>query len=107
MAVIEIPVTNQYPAYSFQVELEGVLYLLDFHYNSRMERWIMSIYSESNDPVLMGIPLLTGWSHIGSFQTSLKPPGEFLCIDEGSLGRNPDRENFGVDVKLVYVESEE
>jgi hypothetical protein len=106
MAVLEIPVSNDTSFYKFQIALEDAVYILEFRFNTRMDRWLMNILNESEEPILMGIPMLTGIPLINGFVVDGKPPGTFFCYDESGQSRNPDRETFGRDVKLVYIESE-
>lgn len=106
MAILQIPVRNDAAFYRFQITLEAAVYLLEFRFNTRLDRWLMNILSEAEEPILMGIPVLTNLPLTSSFEVPGKPPGTFFCIDETGQNRNPDRESFGVDIKLLYSESE-
>lgn len=105
MATLQLPVRNDQPAYRFQITLEQRLYFFDFRYNTRAERWIMDIQDETQTPILMGLPILTGLPLATGYTRETKPPGTFVAIDQTGAERNADRDTFGVDVLLLYVES--
>ncbi len=102
---LQIPVRNDQPAYGFQVELESSVYFLDFRYNTRQGRWIMDILSQTQEPILLGLPVLTDIPIGTGYTIEAKPPGYFVAVDLTGQGRNADRETFGVDVLLLYEES--
>ena len=105
MANVQMPVRNDQPAYGFQIELEGGIYFLDFRFNTRQNRWLMDILSQTQEPILMGLPVLTGIPISAGYTDDQKPPGYFLAVDQTGQERNADRETFGVDVLLLYEES--
>jgi hypothetical protein len=49
MAILEIPLRNDVPAYTFQIELEGVTYTLTVSFNARMNRWTMDVADSNGD----------------------------------------------------------
>jgi hypothetical protein len=102
-----MPIRADLPAYTFQLALEGTLYNFEFRYNERMERWLMDINDENQSPLLKGIPVQTDFNLIERFKDDRLPPGEFFAIDESGEGKQPSREDFGNDVKLFYIESDE
>lgn len=107
MAVIEIPVRADLPAYEFKMELEGTLYTLKFRWNERMAIWIFTLADEQGQDLLCGMPLYSGVDLAAHFKRDELPPGLFMVYDEAGKGREADRENFGVDLKFLYEESGE
>ncbi len=107
MATLELPVRSDLPAFTFRQELEGSVYTLGFRFNERIAQWIMDILSEQEVPIVMGIPVLTEVEMTERFKYLSIPQGYFVCIDETGKQRNPDRDTFGDEVKLLYVESTE
>jgi hypothetical protein len=105
MGVVEIPVRNDAAAYRFQLPLEGRIYFFAFRFNTRMGRWIMDIENEAQEALILGIPILAGSSLLDGYTSTGLPPGAFVAIDEANKGRHPDRENFGIDLKLYYLEA--
>lgn len=105
--MIELPLFSTTPSYRYTVEIESVVYMLQFHFNDRMGRWIMDILTPSQVVILAGIPMLTDTDLIGRFQNKALPPGYFLVVDNTGKHRNPDFDNFGTDVKLYYLTQQE
>lgn len=106
MAYIRIPVRSDVKAYDFQVDLEGVIYTLDFGYNSRSKSWYMSIYDQQKEKLIIGdIPLQTNNTLTDQYVADGLPPGRFVLLDETGKGENPGPEDLGVTHKLIYQES--
>ena len=107
MATLAIPIGSENAAYSFQIDLEGVTYTLDFSFNERSEEWQMAIYDAAEENLLLGsMPVLTNIA-INFPHTSRPgvPPGYFIALDETGNNQNANRDNFGSDIKLFYEES--
>lgn len=104
--IVDLPVRSDLPAYSFKIELEGVVYTLRFRWNERMARWIFDIADEQGQDLVVGLPVHTDVDIKGRFRQSTVPPGLFVAYDETGAQRNPDRSNFGGEVKFFYQESD-
>ena len=107
MAILEMPVRSDLPAFTFKQELEGTVYTFDFRYNERFECWIMDISTEQGTPILQGTPVQTDVDIASRFLDPRLPKGHFAVIDETGEQRNPDRETFGGEVKLFYLDTTE
>lgn len=107
MALLQIPVSTDSDYYDEKVALDGVMYVLAFHWNERMELWVMDIKDTNGGELLMGLPLLADGPVNGSFIGTVPgaPLGAFYIVDEAGLGRVPDHDNFGNGVTLVYSEA--
>lgn len=106
MAILEIPIRSDLPAYNFQINLEGTVFTLHFRYNSRSERWFMDINDTDDEQIVVGIPLLYGLPLVDRYKDERLPLGRFIIVDETGEERNPTRDGFGTDFKLLYQESE-
>ena len=107
MAILEMPVRSDLPAFTFKQELEGTVYTFNFRFNERFGCWIMDIQDEQGADILLGIPVQTDVDIASRFLGTNLPPGQFVCIDESGEQRNPDRDDFGGEIKLMYLESNE
>ena len=105
MATLEIPVRSDVPAFRFQLPLEGRIYFFEFRFNTRMGRWLMDIENEAQLALILGIPIFAGVSVLDGYTSDTLPPGVFVAVDMAGKNRDPDRENFGGDLKLYYRES--
>lgn len=106
MALLEIPVRRDLPAFEEKVELSSVLYTLTFHWNERMALWLMDLADAAGEPLIIGMPLLADAPVNGPYIGTVPgaPLGSFYVVDETDAGRNPDLDNFGDGVTLVYSE---
>lgn len=100
--ILLIPIRNDLPAYSYQITLESVVYTLTFRFNARMNRWLMDIADQTENPICMGLPMLVNFPLIERFQNDSLPPGSFLVLDESGNNQNPDRDSWSNNVKLFY-----
>jgi len=105
MSIKEIPVRNDYPAYSFSIDLDGINYTLAFKHHSRMDKWTMDIISSEGVAIVEGIAILTDLPLLQGLIVEGLPPGQFIAIDETGNGANPNETNFGTDIKLLYEEA--
>ena len=61
--------------YKYNIILENKRYYFIVQYNSRMDRWILSILNNEQEYILAGLPLLLNADLIRRFVTDEKPPG--------------------------------
>jgi len=102
MSFVKIPIRNDIFAYTMRVELDFVIYTLGFRYNRREDRWVMDISDEQNTPLLFGIILQTGIPlKLGMIGEGL-PPRDFYCVHTSGENIDPDLNNFGTDITLLY-----
>lgn len=100
--MLEIPVRNDLPAYEFTILIENRVYAFSFRYNFRMKRWIMDIKTSDGEPLVMGILILVEQSLLGRFKNEELPEGMLIALNLGREHVNPEREDFGENVKLLY-----
>ena len=105
MAIVEIPVRSDLPAYQFGIDLDGVNFKFSFRFNTRMGRWLWDILDTEENPILMGVPLLVNLDLIGRYKIEELPLGSFICINETGTSNNPGRYDLGNNVKLLYEEA--
>ena len=107
MAIVGIPVTNQVPNYRFQIDLESVQYYLEFRFNTRLDRWVMDIEDKDKNTLIQGVPILINLNLLAQYVIEGLPPGVFMAINETGTQQEATRNTFGVDVKLIYITSDE
>lgn len=107
MATLVLPIRSDFKAYDFQIDLEGVIYTLDFGFNTRSGRWYMSIYDQAKENLLIGdIPILINIPLHDQYIDETLPPGRFIALDESGQNLEATDESFGNEIKLFYEESE-
>jgi hypothetical protein len=107
MALQEIPLRSDSPAFKFQVTLDTVEYTLQFSWNSRMSRWFFDILTSDGTAILMGQPVLVNFALIARFKDVLLPPGRIYFYDTSGLATDPDRFDLGSRVVMYYEDEAE
>ena len=102
MAVFEIPLDAQDPAFTFFVDLDGSTFEFFFRWNTRTELWMFDVYDEAGEAVQLGNPLVLDFELLAQRQISSKWPG--VLFASSTSGDVPDRWNIGGDIKLFYGE---
>lgn len=105
MAVLTIPVKAELAKYEFSITLEGVVYILRFHWNFRTLLWYMDIASRDGTDILCGLPLLYAVNLTDRFVMETIPPGDFMVFDSTGKMEAPNYKNFGRTVQLLYFEA--
>jgi len=102
--LLTIPLRNDLPFYSFSITLTGVTYQLEFLYNTRSSRWIMSIYDSVGNPILSGITLVIGRNLTGQYRYLDIPAGVFFVVDNTSQQQQPTLLSFGTTHVMYYID---
>ncbi len=85
---------------SFQKTLEDVTYTFIVQFNSRQDRFVLSI-----GDVAKGIAIQGGVDMIQQLHHLDVPPGELRLIDFDGLNRDPTRNLFGSRITFIYTET--
>lgn len=103
MAFISTIKLPTWPRVTQSVSLEGVSYVFSFDWNSRIDRWSLSISTEDGVGVLSGAPLVLGVDLLRTIPNTLAhvPPGQLYLAGAD----DPTLETIGA-VSLYYVPSE-
>lgn len=101
--MIYIDISNDLPYYSIQVSLDDIEYILTFKYNTRMDRWLFS-FSESNGSIIFsGILLVLGINFFDLIADDRQPTGELRMYDTTQNANEPNKDNFGQTLKMIYI----
>lgn len=102
MTFFTIPTRNDLPFYTYRITLSSNIYTLTFHYNVRMDRWILDVADSSGAVILSGVALLILRDVIGQYITLALPPGAIFATDETQKDQQPTIYSFGTDKTLWY-----
>lgn len=105
MAVLNIPIDPNQPNHEFSIELDGVVYLMNFRKNFRSLRWVLTLKKEDGTVLVSGVPLVTGISILKQYPADDMPPGDLYVDDTTANNTEPGEEGFGNTHQLVYVEA--
>jgi len=107
MAIVQLPVRSDVPAYSFQIELDSVLFSLRFSYNARAGYWTFDIYDANELAILLGIRIITGWLLTDRFVMDNLPKGDFFVFDTTGKNTDPTQDDFGTTKLFMYADKSE
>ena len=98
---IPLPTKNE-PFVEQSVSLDGRTYLMTFDWNSRTDRWSLTLSAERGDAILNGALLCMGVDLLRTIPTTLDytPPGQLWLGGDG----DPTLETIG-NVSLFYIEA--
>jgi hypothetical protein len=93
-AVFEIPLTPM--PQTFYISLSGTQYQLVFNYrNVSMGGWVMDINDPLGNPLVCGIPLVTGANLLGQYGY-LDFAGGMMVLSDGDWDAVPTFANLGL-----------
>lgn len=98
----ELPARYDMSSYQYTIELSNEIFLLKFYFNRRDNRWYMSIYDETENPIILGIPIIINWGLIDRFKMLERPLGSIFAINFSQEEKNPVRKDLGTNVLLFY-----
>jgi hypothetical protein len=102
--IVVIPFLDR-PAFLEEMQLDGVVLLLRFVWNSTGSYWAMDVLDVNKDPILAGIKLVLGYDLIGRYRNPGLPGGGMFAIDPaGGLGPIAYGDFTGArGLQLVYM----
>ena len=105
MAIIQLPLRNDVPAFTFQTDLDGTTFMFKFRYNSRTDRWAFDIQTANEYPIVSGIAVLTGTSLLERFSDERLPDGELFVLNKEDETASPGRSDLQENVFILYEEA--
>ena len=103
MSDFSIPVSETTDSFIEQVDLDGLIFDLQFYWNSRDNHWFLSI-GRNGIFLLEGIKLINTTDLISEFgRIENLPPGLLSVEDLDGNYSDPDDTNFGDRVQLRYT----
>lgn len=103
MTVVEIPLTPQ--PQTFLITLANVQYRFTLQYrNADMGGWFLDIADSSSNPIIQGIPLVTGADLLEQY-AYLGIGGQLIVQTDGDSDAVPTFSNLGAASHLYFVSS--
>ena len=99
-----IPTDKNLPRYVQRVALSKVTYTLMLAYNTRADRWFLSMMDAIGTPIVMGLPLLVMRDALGPYRTLAVPPGQLVTVDYSNKQTNPGLSDLLLDHAVVYID---
>lgn len=107
MSQFNLPVVPDYRNYSFEVELDGETFTLEFYYNARDEAYYMSVYDAFGVAVVQGRKLTDRSFPLYGVRTENRPAGTIYLSDPAHINRPPVVGELGDDFELIYLDEAE
>lgn len=99
MQTFEVPLSAEPQV--FQIALAAVTYQLSLQWNEETATWVLDIRDENQQPIVTGIPLVTGADLLGQY-TYLNFGGQLYAETVGDLSTPPTFENLGDEGKVYF-----
>lgn len=108
MAVLQLPTSTINPFYVFEIELDGVLFRMEFKFNERDQAWYMSILDTNDNHLRSGLRVVSDWTLLRLWQELTKrPEGEIIATALGGITRPALIDELGSQVILTYLDAAE
>lgn len=92
-------------AFQQQITLTSVIYLLYFRWNAMNKYWVMNIYDRNDNPVLLGVKIVTNFDLTSQFSALTgMPSGDILCQNILGLWDTIQRFDMGQTTEIIYYE---
>jgi hypothetical protein len=89
MRVLTIPTLQGVAYWTQRTKLDDLEYLLRFAWNQREARWYLDILTEDEQPIALGIKLITNWPLIRFYQWDRRMPRGDLQVVTLSQDQSP------------------
>lgn len=105
MATWIIPTLADTEFYTERVELDGVVFALTFAWNTREEKWYLSIADADGVALASGIKIVADWPLFQSVSNTDMPKGMMIANDTSGAGLDPGLDELGGRVLLMYMDA--
>ena len=105
MAIVQLPLRNDVPAFSFQTDLDGTTFSFKFRYNSRTDRWAFDIATANDEPIISGVLVVTGTFLLERFSDARLPQGDMFVLNKEDENVSPGRNDLQKNVFILYDEA--
>lgn len=83
----------------------NVIFLIQFKWNALNKYWIMSIYDRNNNPILLGVKVVTNFNLTSQFAAITgMPSGNIICQNILDMWNDIERFDMGETNELIYFE---
>lgn len=90
-------------AFQQQITLSSVIFLIYFRWNAMNQYWVMSIYDRNDQPILLGVKVVTNFNLTAQFEALAgMPVGDILCQNLLGLWDTIQRFDMGQTTEIIY-----
>lgn len=105
MALLEMPLVFGLYDYEERVIVEGTQYLFRFRWNTAAQSWYLDLSDADGVLILAGRRCLADVRLLEQFGHLAVPPGVLLAFDTTTKQVDPQLNDFGTRVLLLYDEA--
>lgn len=92
-------------AFQQQITLTSVIFILYFRWNAMNQYWVMNIYDRNDQPILLGVKVVTNFNLTAQFAALTgMPSGDILCQNLLGLWDTIQRFDMGQTTEILYYE---
>lgn len=103
--IVEIPLSSDQNALSYDVILNGEKFRLETIYNKRGEFWTLNIKDKAGSMLVSGLKMIADWPlSISKDYTPNLPRGTFILYDISGLSAEAGQNDLGDRHRLIFVE---
>ena len=99
----EIPLSTD-PLFVQTTALSGRDYVFNFAWNARESAWYFDMADQDGDPILLSIKVTVGFPLGARCLDTRMPPGVLMAVDLTGQDLDPELEDLGTRVRLMYIE---
>lgn len=101
--MITIPVSTE-PLFSQVTTLSGQDFILTFAWNPREGAWYLDIADQDGVAIVLSRKVVVDFPLVTRCTDPRRPAGVLMAIDTTNMGRDPQLDDFGTRVHLIYSE---
>jgi len=106
MSVFAVQTSTRLPRYVQRVTLDGGVYSLDFHWNTRLGAWFVDVLDADGEVLVAGRRCVVDNILLGQFEHLEIPPGILTVFDTSRRLAPPVLDDFGTRVLMLYFDKE-
>ena len=85
-----------------QIQLDNVIYFLNFTWNALNEFWVMNILNRNEEPLILGIKIVPNYPLLSTYTVDGMPAGNIICQNIVNTPEEIKRFDIGQKFELVY-----
>lgn len=103
MTLYDLPVQTTLANFSFQTDMDGKTYGLQFTWNERFGAWFMSLFDVNGNPLVCGVRVVVDFPLAHRGTNPALPPGIIIAQDTTGAHQDPGLNDLGTRCIVQYV----
>ena len=100
--MILIPINAEPSFFTVEAELDRVIYLMTFRWNSRSLSWFFSIAALPGGRIVQGVRIVPDFPMLMQYTRPNMPPGAIIFVANRTIDRI-GRTDLGTNAVLIYL----